>query len=366
MPTRIPRGLIALAVLLGVTVGGVSPLHAQTSCCQPACSQAACCEPSCSATPCDQYIGQPNECCEAPTCSSQEDCCDPFCNPEPSLLFGGLINECTPVLGSLLQRSDHCYGRMISPMTNPTGFEDPRTLTEVRAIFVNHVLPPLIPNAGNQLRVVAAQIRLALTDSTSIIATKDGYIFSDFPLVDDGFADTALGLKQNLAKNADTQRILSAGLTYEGPWGSRRALQGRGTGRFNMFLTGTSAVGDSGQVIVQTGFRLPADRVEGNQLWYASTHLNRRVLFDNLYLFTEFNMYHFMSNGRAFPLPINGGDFFDFGSVGIAGKTMVTGAVGMKLKPSLYREYGLAWEVPLTKERGVLDNRLTADMILRY
>lgn len=308
----------------------------------------------------DPSAGQSCGCAPGDNC-----CCDPFYNPTPSLLLGGLIDEST-LIGSLLHRSDHDYDRLISPMTNPVLFEDPRTLTEVRTIFVNHVLPPLVPNAGNQLRVVAAQIRLALTDNTSLIATKDGYIFSDFPLVDDGFADVMLGLKHNVYKNCECQRILSAGLTYEAPFGSRRALQGYGSGRFNLFLTGTTAVGDYGQAIAQTGFRMPVDNADGNQLWYASTHLNRRVLFNNLYAFTEFNMYHFMSSGRAFPLPVNGGDFFDLGSTGIAGKTMVTGAIGVKLKPSAFREYGVAWEAPLTKERGVLDNRLTADAILRY
>lgn len=42
------------------------------------------------------------------------------------------------------------------------------------------------------------------------------------------------------------------------------------------------------------------------------------------------------------------------------------GAFGLKYKPSLLNEIGVAYELPLTDERGVLQHRFTADYILRY
>jgi hypothetical protein len=50
----------------------------------------------------------------------------------------------------------------------------------------------------------------------------------------------------------------------------------------------------------------------------------------------------------------------------VAGTNIVTGAFGLKYKPSQNVEIGVCWEVPLTVRRDILDNRITADLILRY
>ena len=63
---------------------------------------------------------------------------------------------------------------------------------------------------------------------------------------------------------------------------------------------------------------------------------------------------------------VEGGDLFNFGSTGVAGNDIVTGAIGAKAKPRPWTEVGIAWEFPLTDRRDVLDNRLTADWIIRY
>ena len=52
------------------------------------------------------------------------------------------------LLGGLLKPSDHCFDDFISPMSNFIFFEDPRTLTEARAIFFHHQLPDSIGTLG--------------------------------------------------------------------------------------------------------------------------------------------------------------------------------------------------------------------------
>ena len=50
-----------------------------------------------------------------------------------------------------LKPSDHCFDDFISPMINFVFFEDPRTLTELRPIYVKHTLPNqvgTVPLAG--------------------------------------------------------------------------------------------------------------------------------------------------------------------------------------------------------------------------
>ena len=84
------------------------------------------------------------------------------------------------------------------------------------------------------------------------------------------------------------------------------------------------------------------------------------------YGFTELNWYNFMKSGTGLAAPIEGGDLFNLGSRDVAGNNMVTNAWGVKLKPNRNIESGVAFEFPLTERRGILENRLTADLILRF
>jgi hypothetical protein len=272
---------------------------------------------------------------------------------------------CLPnILCGLVMPSDHCFDSFISPMTNPVFFEDPRQLTEVRGIFLNHKVP--LAAGGGDVQVYAAQARARITDRLSIIATKDGYVVSQNPVVADGWADVAAGLKYTLYSDAATQRLLSGGLTYEIPAGTPRTRQGNGDGEFHLFLSGGAEIFEYGHFISGSGFRLPSDSHADSQMWYWSNHLDYQVL-QKWYLLTEYNWYHWMKSGDATFAPgVEGGDLFNFGSTGVAGNDIVTGAFGAKYKPNRHVEVGVAWELPLTERRDILENRLTVDAILRY
>lgn len=56
-------------------------------------------------------------------CASQASACD----MNDSLFGRGII-----------KRSDHDFDRFISPSTNPIYFEDPRNVTEIRGLFIQH------------------------------------------------------------------------------------------------------------------------------------------------------------------------------------------------------------------------------------
>ncbi len=267
-------------------------------------------------------------------------------------------------LFGLIAPSDHQFTNFVSPMTNPVYFEDPRTLTEARVIFLNHHLPNSL--GGDNVQVYAAQLRAALTENLSLIASKDGFIVSQSDVLKDGFADVMIGLKYNLYKNAETQTLLSAGAAYELPVGSTRALQGNGDGEFHLFLSAGKEFLPDWHYISGSGFRLPADTAAANQMWYWSNHIDRKLGCSGFYLFTEANWFHYMSNGTAFPLPVGGHDLFNLGSVGVAGNDLVTGAYGVKYKPNQTWELGLAYEIPYTTRRDIIQDRLTVDLILRY
>lgn len=274
-----------------------------------------------------------------------------------------------PLLG-FIQPTDTCWSDFISPMTNPVFFEDPRTLSELRFIFIQHHIPALAGGAipGSDVQVLAMQARAALTENLSIIATKDGFIWgSANSPVDDGWADVSAGLKYNLWKDYERRQILSVGTTYEMPVGSRQALQGNGSGEFNLFTSYGAALGDWNHFVTAAGFRLPSDKTDENQVFYWSAHIDRNLPGTRLYGFLESNWYHWMSNGGNAGLNgIQGGDLFNFGSTGVAGTDIWTVAIGAKFKPTQSQELGFAWELPATDTRGVLSDRITVDYILRY
>jgi hypothetical protein len=289
-------------------------------------------------------------------CASEScgNCCEEDCCCEHGLLGYGFIKH-----------SDRCFSDFISPITNPVFFEDPRTLTEARFIYLHHKVPGSA--LGGEVNLFALQLRAALSDRLSIIATKDGFITSTNPLIDDGWADVSAGLKYNLYADCDCQQLLSAGVTYELPVGSTRTLQGNGDGLFNVFLTGGTAFGNNNHWVSATGFLLPGDRAEESSLWFWSNHVDHRIGCSNFYALAEVNWYHYMGSGRSFDVaPIEGGDLFNFGTFGVAGNDIVTGAAGMKYKPVERMELGVAWEAPLTERRDILESRFTFDCILRY
>jgi len=266
-------------------------------------------------------------------------------------------------LCSLIQPSDHCYDDFISPMTNPVYFEDPRNLTEARFIFLNHKVP--LSAAGGDVQLYALQVRAALTDRLSLIATKDGYIVSSNPLIGDGWADVSAGLKYLLYSDPCAQQLASAGVVYELPVGTPDAAQGNGDGTFDIFLSGGSQLCCRGHWIGAGGFVLPADHRAESTWCYVSNHFDYEF-HSRYYALMEFNWYHWLESGTGGIPGIEGGDLFNFGSTGVAGNDIATGAFGLKYKPSCHTELGIAWELPLTERRDVLENRLTFDWILRY
>lgn len=266
-------------------------------------------------------------------------------------------------LFGFIAQSDHCWDDFVSPMTNPVFFEDPRTLTEVRALFVNHKLPGRL--GGNSVQLYALQLRAALTDRLSIIATKDGFFTSSNPLVDDGWADVAAGLKYNLIKDHERRFLLSTGFTYEMPVGERKALQGNGDGLWDLFLTGGIDLGGGFHFVSASGFLLPSNRNQESSMWYLSNHIDQHI-GKGFYWLGELNLFHWMGSGQNGVNGVEGLDVINLGSTGVAGNNIVTAAIGVKYKPTASQEIGVAWEVPLTHRRDILENRLTVDWRIRY
>ena len=269
---------------------------------------------------------------------------------------------------AVVQPSDHCFDRFISPISNPLFFEDPRTLTEARFIFVDHNIPGA--TLGGNAQYFALQVRVAVTDRLSIVANKDGYVRTNTDVLpdDEGWADIAAGLKYNVLWDLDTPSVWSVGAIYEITAGSRDILQGNGDGEFHLFLSGTRQLGCYTNWMTGTGFRLPVNTNKGSQMFYWSNHLDWEVA-QGLFALIEVNWFHWLGSGDGTSYGttgFEGFDLFNLGSSGVSGNNIVTGAVGARWQATERITLGAGFEFPLTARRDILDNRLYIDTIWRF
>jgi hypothetical protein len=291
-----------------------------------------------------------DECCPAfDECDCERyDCCDDY---RGRRRFGFLP-------------SDHCFDDFVSPLSNPFFFEDPRSLTEVRGIFIDNGLPNNIN--GGDVHVWAAQLRGRITDRTSIIAPRLGYLNvnqANSQGAPGGFMSAPIGFKYNLVRDVDNQFLLSGGLTYFIK-GSEFPLPG--SGDFHFYLSGGKQIFDRGHWLSGSGFRIPVDSNWGTQFWYWSNQWDYEV-FENIYPLVGVNWFHFMKSASApVGIPVTGLDLLNIPANGVAGENVVTGVAGIKWKPSSHFEVGAGYEFPLTDRTDILRNRLYADLIFRY
>lgn len=254
---------------------------------------------------------------------------------------------------------------MISPVTHPVTFEDPRHSTELRPVFVYHEIGDDFVSEGGNAEVYALQARFKLTDDFSLIATKDGYVdlnpHRNVPK-DTGFADIALGFKYSFYR-ADNA-IFTGGLRYEIPVGNDDVFQGQGDGAFNPFVSYGVTCGDL-NFMAGTGMRIAADDTDSS-FWDTDLHVDYKI--GNFYPLLEVNLVHVYQGGDRLGIADEGEDFFNFGAIDSAGKNILTMAAGARYRVTEDIDLGLAYQFPLDRTEGsnIIDWRITADAIFRF
>ena len=263
-------------------------------------------------------------CCDQNACCDTA-CCDSGCDSH-SCLGSGCFDRLADTFSccDCIQPSDRCFDDFISPMINFVHFEDPRTLTELRPIFLTHKVPATIGNgvpAGGSIQLFALQFRLALSERLSLIAVKDGYILDNTKgalngLLDSGWADFTAGLKYNLCRDTCRGRLASVGFTYEIPLGSDQALQSVGDGEFHIFATGGQRFCDgNAHFLSAVGYRFPIDDNLQTSSVHWSNHFDVR-LTDSLYVFTEAAWWHWTDDANLGTVPgVAGQDLFNLSAV---------------------------------------------------
>ena len=257
---------------------------------------------------------------------------------------------------------------MISPVTNPVNFDDPRANTEARLIFMHQEIDDEFVTGGGNFQLYALELRYAVNDRLALLATKDGWInFNPDGVLDDesGFANIAVGAKYAFYKDDMQGRILTGGLRYEIPTGNRDVLQGEGDGFVQPFLTGAVALGDYWNFMTASGLRIAVDD-EDSSFWDYDAHIDVKI--GKFYPSLELNMVHVIEAGDRLPIADEGMDLISIGSSESRGKTLVTGAVGGRYRINDSVDYGIAYQIPLTNGAGsrFIDWRITTDFIFSF
>lgn len=256
---------------------------------------------------------------------------------------------------------------MISPVSNPVNFEDPRINSELRAIYAYHKLDNKFVTQGGDVRIYALQARYALTDSLALLATKDGWVdFNpDAVLVDkEGFGNVTVGAKYALHQDKDAGSIATVGFRYEIPLGDEDVFQGYGKGYFNPFFSGAMAVGPV-NVMVGTGFRIAGDSKDSS---FYDADISLSTKLGNFYPAFEVNLVHVFDAGTRLGIADEGQDYFNFGASESDGENIITAAAGARYRFCDGLDWGVSYQFPLNSGTGsrIIDYRVLTDLIVSF
>lgn len=273
-------------------------------------------------------------------------------------------------------KSDHCFDGFISPVSNPFLFEDPRSVTEVRPIFLFQSIPSRQPDfQGGNIWFFGTQARVAFTDRISMTINKLGGIsvnpgsgsaFQD----ETGFAELWLGGKYTIIRGEETGSLLAAGLQFQVPVGSQGAFQSTGTLSLVPWLTYAQNFGrdfriGSFNAMVGTGYSASVNNQRSSYYWL-SAHLDLDLWNNHkFYPLTEMNWYLYTTDGNTLPVATEGRDLFNLGGQA-KGQGLLTWAFGARYKITEAAQLGGAFEFPLAGPKGMFNYRFTIDFILRY
>lgn len=251
--------------------------------------------------------------------------------------------------------------RFVHPATAPYHHEDSFVTTDVRLWAAYHDFPRSSPIAGGNAKVVAAQVRLALTDQLQLVAYKDGWTDMDSGLIDDeGWNDIAAGLKWNFLQDWDNQLHAAVGVGYEIASGDDEILHDDDEWRLWLSVNkGFDRLHLGGTV----NFFLADDHNQGagnsdRLSWHVHADYYVCEWFSPL---VELNGYHVLDRGFE-AVPFSGADVLNLGG----GDDLVTLGLGGEFRPMSRLAVRAAYELPLTKEEDIFGYRWTFSLIWSF
>jgi hypothetical protein len=277
------------------------------------------------------------------------------------------------------------------PIVAPYLFEDPFITTNAVPYFLWHDFPEQSVFDGGALYAAAVQLRVALTDRISIIATKDGFIWNrnDQAVLAEsqGFMNLAAGVKVALWQDREAGRIVSGILRIEVPTGSSDQYQGHGSGIALPSLAGAVRTGPV-RWIGDFGAQIPFNtRTQSTSLFY---HLYAGLdLTPLVQPFVQLSGISWIDSGDG-SLPINthgaglgtldldtvqaaldtgrfeGADVANLGSRGVDGMDLITAAAGVHVPLGQYVTLSVAYERPISHPKGIFQQRITSALVIEF
>ena len=281
-----------------------------------------------------------------------------------------------PSAGAGLFKSDHfCDDSLISPVTNPFFFEDPRSLTEIKPLFMIQEAPKA--HGGGNDEFFGIQGRLALTERFSLVINKLGFVSLNPDQANagydkkTGFAEINFGPKFTFWRDENLRNAAAVGLNIEAPIGSKSVFQDTGSLGLDPYVTYGQSFGRSSfgsfDFIGEAGYNFAVDN-KRSEFLHTSLHLDYDVLnAHRWYPLLEMNYFYYTKSGRNTTLNgFDGADLVNFGSSNVGSRSFLTLAPGLRYKFNENIIVGGAVEFPVTSQKELEDFRFTFDVIFRY
>ena len=294
----------------------------------------------------------------------------------------GFFDRCKDFLGGSDGKgfnchSDTAYESLITPVSNPFFFEDPRSVTEVRPLFLYQTAPSRTPIfAGGDSYFFGLQGRLALNDRWSIVINKLGIVsFSPRNPTDElgkstGFAEFNIGPKFTFLHNTTSNTVAAFGLNFDLPVGDKKVLQDTGSLSLDPYFTFGWTFGQSsyGQfnLVDTTGFNFAVDN-QRSDFFHTALHLDYDIArAHKWYPLIELNWFHYLQSGSVHNFNFEGIDLGNFGSNGVSSRDDLNLAAGFRYKFNEHAQVGVAAEFPIIRAQDIQEFRMTFDVIFRY
>ena len=260
--------------------------------------------------------------------------------------------------------SDRGFPNFIGFVSNPTRNIDPRSLTEFWPVFTyawtdpfRHVIP------RGQISAYGGGINLALTERLSVGLTDGSPMWAHFDRQRTGWANLGGFGQFTLIRDTDDQFLLTIGLNWEAPSGSKEIFQGSPPAYLAPYLTVGKEFGNF-HFLATTGYNFPAESATvTTETYYANFHFDYRVA-GWFYPLVEFNgnwSNKTLNFTPAFAPGLIEIDRFD----GVGGIFSVAPGFNAVLVQDRL-EFGAVYQTPIWSKHDFNFNSLLVKMIIRF
>jgi len=283
----------------------------------------------------------------------------------PEVLWTGFLTG--------MRANNSFHKKFAHPVGNPLYFESPFIETNLRLIYVWHDFPTNSQLGGGEANIVAAPIRVALTDRLALVASKDGYTWLNTGITPeaDGWNDAALGLKYMFLVDEASEFALTGGLKWEWVNGDRDIIQGGDGGHHELNPFISVAKGwDRFHLMGALNYRIPMNGNDGNHILQWDLHADYEVAPETLpgfFPLLEIHALHYLSDAETLPLSVGGLDYTNFGSNDVAGSSVFWGDLGFRWKLTPNLSFGAAYGFPISDPGDdIFNQRVTLDVKMSF